>query len=271
MKHRLLPGLAMKIHAIAGYINTLYIAEYNHGLLLMDGGSPADLEVIEDFCTNTLNLSPSKIRLAVVTHMHPDHSGCAPMLRKKYGTPIAAYRNIDKWYSGPTGWLQHKFDCFMAQLVAMRNNTKIRRIFSQRITRPDYFMEDGQNLPFFPDWEVIYTPGHTVHDMAIYNRDTETLYCGDSIVEVKEKFNLPLPVIFKEKMKESYRKMGALKSKTIIPAHGNIIHTLCSEKIFNEMEELLEKPPNRLRRRVHYFSVWSPDIWKPAIRRVLFL
>ena len=260
----------MKIHPIKGYINTLYIAEYEHGLLLMDGASPADIDLIEYFCKFTLKRPVSDIRLAVVTHMHPDHSGCAPILRKKYGTMIAAYKNIDKWYSGPSGWVQHKLDCLMAQLVAFRQKTKIRRIFSRRITKPDYLLDDMAPLPFFPDWTGIYTPGHTSHDLAIYNRKKKILYCGDSIVEVKGKFNLPLPVIFKNSMRDSYRKLGALESDTIIPAHGNIIHTAECGKLFNDMERLLETPPNKLRRRVHYFSVWSPVIWKPAVRRLLF-
>lgn len=260
----------MKIHPIKGYINTLYIAEYPWGLLLLDGASPADLEVIEFFCANSLKRPLSDIKLAVVSHMHPDHSGCAPLLRKKYGTKIAAYKNIDQWYSGPSGWLQHKLDCFMAQLVAMRQKTKIRRVFSQRITRPDFLMKDGDRLPFFADWTVVYTPGHTAHDMAIYHSASRTLYCGDIIVEVKGKFNLPLPVIFKNKMRESYRKLGALGCETIIPAHGNMVHTGDCAGVFREVEELLETPPNRLRRRIQLLSVWSPDIWKPAIRKAFF-
>ncbi|HQO38867.1 MAG TPA: MBL fold metallo-hydrolase [Spirochaetota bacterium] len=260
----------MKIHALKGYINTLYIAEYEHGLLLMDGASPADLDVIEYFCKIRLKRPVPDIKLAVVTHMHPDHSGCAPLLRKKYGTKIAAYKNIDKWYSGPTGWIQHKLDCLMAQLVAAKQKTKIRQVFSRRITGPDFLMNDGDKLPLFPDWQVIYTPGHTAHDMAIYHSGKKTLYCGDSIVEVKGRFNLPLPVIFKDRMKDSYHRLGLLKCKEIIPAHGKIIDTSLHPELFNDMEKLLETPPNKLRRRVHYFSVWSPDIWKPAVRRLLF-
>lgn len=260
----------MKIHPVKGYINTLYIAEYGHGLLLMDGASPADLETIEIFCNMTLKRPVSDIKLAIVTHMHPDHSGCAPILRRKYGTKIAAYKNIDRWYSGPTGWIQHKLDCLMAQLVALRQKTKIHRIFSQRITKPDFLMNDGDTLPFFPDWQVVYTPGHTAHDMAIHHALSSTLYCGDSIVEVRGRFNLPLPVIFKNKMRNSYRRLASLGCETIIPAHGNIIKTSEKGDVFGEIELLIEKKPNKLRRRINYLSVWSPDIWKPAVRRMLF-
>jgi glyoxylase-like metal-dependent hydrolase (beta-lactamase superfamily II) len=260
----------MKIHTIKGYINNLFIAEYDHGLLLLDGASPADLPVIEKFCLDTLKRPVSDIKLAVVTHMHPDHSGAAPLLRKKYGTRIAAYKNIDQWYKGPSGWLQHILDCLMAQIVAVRQETKIHKVFSQRITRPDFLVDGGDLLPGFPEWKVVYTPGHTAHDIAVFHAEKRILYCGDSIIVVKNRFYLPLPVIFKNKMRHSYKELASLGASTILIPHGNTIHTEDSREIFKEMLALLEEPPNRLRRRVHYFSVWSPDIWKPTVRRLLF-
>lgn len=260
----------MKIHKVKGYITTIFIAEYEDSLLLLDGGSPADADVIERYCAETLKRPASDIILAVVTHMHPDHSGAAPILRKKYGTKIAAYKNIDLWYSGPTGWIQHKLDCFMAQLVATRQKTRIRKVFSRRITKPDFPLDDCDLLPFFPDWRIIYIPGHTSHDISLFHEKTKTLYCGDSVIEVKGRLYLPLPVIFRGWMKNSYRKMGMLGAEKILIPHGNSIETENSMEIFDRMEKLLEEPPNRIMRRVHYFSVWSPAIWKPRVRKILF-
>jgi len=260
----------MKIHTIKGYINSLFIAEYDHGLLLLDGASPADLPVIEKFCIETLNRPVSDIKLSIVTHMHPDHSGAAPLLRKKYGTRIAAYKNIDQWYKGPSGWIQHILDCLMAQIVAVRQGTKIRKVFSQRITKPDFLVDSGDLLPDFPEWRVIHTPGHTTHDIAVYHSEQKILYCGDSIIEVRNRYYLPLPVIFRKKMRHSYKEMASLGATTILIPHGKAIHTDNSREIFRKMISLLEEPPNKIRRRVHYFSVWSPDIWKPTVRRLIF-
>jgi len=260
----------MKIHKIIGYINNLFIAEYSHGLLLLDGGSPADLPVIEKFCIDILKRPVSDIKLAVVTHMHPDHSGAAPLLREKYGTRIAAYKNIDQWYKGPSGTFQHILDCLMAQIVAVKLGTKINKIFSRRITRPDFLVNGDDLLPYFPEWKVTHTPGHTTHDIALFHLQKKILYCGDSIIEVRNRYYLPLPVLFRDKMKRSYKEMAALGATTILIPHGNIIHTENSRELFKEMISLLKEPPNKLRRRVHYFSVWSPDIWKPMVRRLLF-
>jgi glyoxylase-like metal-dependent hydrolase (beta-lactamase superfamily II) len=262
--------IRMKIHTIKGYINNLFIAEYDHGLLLLDGASPADLSVIEEFCNNTLKRPASDIKLAVVTHMHPDHSGAAPLLRKKYGTRIAACRNIDNWYKGPSGWFQHILDCMMAQIVAVKMGTKIHKVFSRWKLKPDFPVEGGDILPGFPEWKVVHTPGHTTHDIALFHSRKRILYCGDSIIEVRGRYYLPLPVIFKNKMRHSYKEMASLGASTILIPHGNIIHTDDSREIFKEMISLLEEPPNRLRRRIYYFSVWSPMIWKPTVRKLLF-
>jgi len=154
--------------------------------------------------------------------------------------------------------------------VAVKQKTKIRKVFSRRITRPDFLVSDRDLLPFFPDWRIVYTPGHTSHDIALFNSSRKMLYCGDSVIEVKGRFYLPLPVIFERKMMESYRKLGSLGAKEILLPHGNCITTENSREIFQKMENLLLEPPNKIRRRVHYFSVWSPAIWKPTIRRALF-
>jgi glyoxylase-like metal-dependent hydrolase (beta-lactamase superfamily II) len=260
----------VKLHIFKGYITNLFIAEYSRGLLLLDGASPADLEVIEEFCREKLNRPVSDIRLAVVTHMHPDHSGAAPLLRKKYGTKIAAYKNIDQWYAGFTGWMQHILDCLMAQIVAVRQGTRISRVFSKRITKPDFLLDDGDNLPLFHDWGIIYTPGHTTHDIALFHAGKKMLYCGDSIVEVRNRYYLPLPVIYRESMKNSYMSMASLGAETILLPHGNVIEDCGGSGIFDNMINLLDIPPNKIRRRVHWFSVWSPVIWKPVIRRFFF-
>jgi glyoxylase-like metal-dependent hydrolase (beta-lactamase superfamily II) len=157
----------------------------------------------------------------------------------------------------------------MAQIVAVRTGTRIHRVFSQRITSPDYPVDNGDTLYGFPDWRVVYTPGHTAHDIALFHAGEKVLYCGDSIVEVNGRFKLPLPVIFKKRMRDSYREMGLLGATTILIPHGHIIRTEDSNPIFEELELLLKKPPDKIRRRVQWFSVWSPDIWKPSVRKLL--
>ena len=64
----------MKIHTLSGYIQHIYLAEHEHGLLLLDGCSRADVETVSQFITETLHRPLSDLKLIVVTHMHPDHA-----------------------------------------------------------------------------------------------------------------------------------------------------------------------------------------------------
>jgi len=67
----------MKLHQIQGYIQSIYLAEYPHKLLLLDGACRADVETISYFITGSLKRPLSHLKLVVSTHMHPDHAGAA--------------------------------------------------------------------------------------------------------------------------------------------------------------------------------------------------
>lgn len=250
------------LHLIQGYISNIFLAEYAHGLLLLDSGSINDVKRIEKYCHKYLGCSPHQIKLAIVSHMHPDHSGGANSLRKKYGIPIAAYHTIDNWYSGIGGRLQHKLDCIMAQSVARRQKQHLERTLFNPLIKPDYPMHDGDLLPFFPDWQVFYVPGHTLHDIVLFNRKENIMYIADVIVNVKDKFLLPLPVLFRDKMSSSLERIAEANASLLLPAHGNFIEKEKHPHIFSYMQNLILKPPTSFERRIHLLSIYSPEIWR---------
>ena len=87
------------IHSIDGYIETLYLVVYSDKLLLLDGGCRCDADDVVDYIRR-LGRRMEELKLIVVTHPHPDHSGAAPHLHRLYGTAIAAIPTINEWYSG---------------------------------------------------------------------------------------------------------------------------------------------------------------------------
>lgn len=253
---------SFNLHIIEGYICNIFLAEYPHGLLLLDSGSINDIKRIEKYCHQHLGCSPRHIKLAIVSHMHPDHSGGANTLRQKYGIPIAAYHTIDNWYSGIGGRLQHKLDCIMAQSVARRQKRHLEKTLFNPLINPEYPLHDGDYLPFFPDWQVFYVPGHTLHDIVLFNRKESIMYIADIIVNVKNKFLLPLPVLFRDKMSSSLEKIEKKQASLLLPAHGSLVETEKHPYLFSHMQKLLSKPPSSFERRVHLLSIYSPEIWK---------
>lgn len=253
------------IHIIEGYISSIYLLTYEKGMLLFDSGCINDVKRIEDYCARVLNRSPNDIKLTVVSHMHPDHSGGAVALRRKYGVAVAAHQDADLWYAGLGGSLQHKLDCYMAIGVARRHKRKRERILFRPVINPDYLLNDLEVLPFFNDWAVLHIPGHTLHDIALYNQQEGLLYIGDMICDVKGKMFLPLPVLFPARMKHSYEKLSFLNSSTILMAHGGMKYLENSSALFLSMKEQLKQPPTPIMKKVHRWSLFSPEIKRQGL------
>jgi len=253
------------IHEIEGYISNLFLVEYKDRLLILDSGTRVDADTIVDYCTNILKRPFSDIKLSVVTHMHPDHAGGAVTLRKKYGIPVAAYKNSDKWYRGISGFLQHKLDIQMAQMVRKFNEKNLHNIKYSRKIKPDYPLNDNDRLPFFDDWKALYIPGHTLSDIAVYNTHSKILYAGDTVINISGKFNLPIPVFFFSKMKKSYKKLSELETSKILLAHGQNITDRSASEVFLKMKSLVGQPRNYLSRKSHFLSMYAPDLKKAII------
>jgi len=255
------------IHRLHGYISSVYFAVYAEKILMLDGGSRSDAARVEDFCAKKLGRPVTDIALCVVSHVHPDHSGGALELRKRHGIPIAAHPYIDRWYSGISGSLQHTLDCVMAHVVRSADRVSFQRIWSRRLVRPDIVLDDGEALPGFGDWKALHVPGHTLHDLALYNQEARVLYAGDCIINRNGKYNTPIPVFFHGTMRRSYEKLAALGARTVIPAHGDVIENADCAAIFGRMTEILEQPKNEMSRMAHRVSVFAPPVWKAYVRK----
>ena len=252
--------LSFTVHMIEGYISSIYLVEYDDGMLLLDGGCINDVKRIEDYCKRVINRPLSDIKLTVVSHMHPDHAGGAATLRSKYSIPIAAHKNVDLWYSGLGGLLQHKLDCYMAMGVARKNKRKREHMLFYPIIHPDFLLDDLQVLPFFEDWGALHTPGHTLHDIVLYHQKEALLYIADMVCDVKGKMLLPLPVLAPPQMENSYDKLASLNSSTLLMAHGGVKQMEDTSALFLSMKEQLKQPPNPIMRKVYRLSTFTPEI-----------
>ncbi len=257
-----------KLHTIKGYISNLYIAEYDKKLLLLDCGTKNDIERIKKFCEKKLKRPVKDIKLAIATHNHPDHSGGADLLRKLYKIPVASGKGIDLWYKGCSGFIQHKIDCMLAHVVRSANRKSLQPVVFKRYVKPDHIINDNETLPGFPDWQVIYVPGHTTHDIVVYNKENKLLYSSDCIINVNGRYNLPLPVFFPNKMKQSFQKLMKLEINTLIPAHGEIIKTENPIDDFQKMIILLGCPSSEMAKKVHSISIFTPQVWKTYLKRI---
>ena len=237
---------SFRIHSLPGYIATLYLAAYPDGrLLLLDGGARRDAVRVVDFLRRELGCEPEELRLVLVTHMHMDHAGAAPRLRRRYRVPIAAHRGIDEWYRGLSGALQHFLDTVLGHYSARRQFGHLERAWAPRRLVPDYPLDDGQPLPGFPDWIAYTAPGHTLYDMVFFAPREGILYAGDLLLRFGGRVVLPFPTVFPELMAQSLEKLSRLPVRRLLLAHGGELELDDPETFFLSLRTQAGRDPDR--------------------------
>lgn len=223
----------MQIHQLRGHIQQIYLVEYQHGLLLLDGCCRTDIALIRSFITAQLKRPFNDLKLVVVTHMHPDHAGAAHKLRRLTGCEIVTGIAQGQWYQGPSGWLMHFADVAMAGWVARRTGRKWRFLWYWPYLKPDHLLEDGQVLPGFQEWQVIETPGHTDRDISLFHAESRRIYIADVVVKVRNRFLAPFPIFYPSRYRMSVARIRALNPQFVLLAHGGDINTYAGHPIYD--------------------------------------
>ncbi len=249
-----------KIHIIKGHIQYIYLIIYTDKILLVDCATRADLPKIKNYIEEKLHRKMQDIKLAVVSHMHPDHAGLAKTLQSKYKIPLLAHPYATKWYSGFGGNLQHVIDVFLAWYVSIKQKNPPRRMWYSAKFKIDYTAKHGEKLPFFNDWEIIYTPGHTSHDISLYHKQTHVIYLGDVVLKIKDKYVLPMPVTLPELMKESLKRLSETDIKTILLAHGGLDSIENSRNFFKDIIKRLNGQNQKMPALIRWVSFFPPCI-----------
>jgi glyoxylase-like metal-dependent hydrolase (beta-lactamase superfamily II) len=105
-----------------------------------------------------LHLKPADIKKVVLTHGHPDHAmGALELLR---------YPGI-----ADTGGFE-----MILHEAAPPQLSEIVQQFGCRVTK----VRGGEMLELSGlEWEVVYTPGHTIDGICLYHAPTKTVFTGD--------------------------------------------------------------------------------------------
>lgn len=250
------------IHEIEGYISSMFLAVYPDKILILDAGCRCDARKIEQYITRKLKRSMSSVKLVVASHAHPDHAGGAPVISRKHGLPVAAPRTINKWYRGPWGCLQHKVDTMLGYHVARVTQKPFENIFYSRYIHVDKPLDDDAILPGFEDWRVIHSPGHTTHDIVLYNESKRLLYAADVALCVNGKFLLPFPVAMEDQMRKTLELLSHLDVETLLMAHGGVMIVQTMERISRTLTRQLDAGLPPALEKLKFLESFSPEVRK---------
>ena len=187
--------------------------------MLLDGCCKVDFDTITRYFTETLERPITDLKVIIVTHMHPDHAGCAHKLQKASGASIFTGPYTKHWYGGLKGRIAHIIDMALALWVADKIGKPRKNIWYSPILKPSAQLPDNTPIPMFEDWRLIRTPGHTNCDVSLVNHNQKLLYVADLIVQVKKQLTPPFPVYFPVEYKSSLNRIKALSGYTMLMAH----------------------------------------------------
>ena len=142
------------LHSVDTFSSNIYVIMGDY-LTIVDPGN--DYTAFMDLFK--LKLKPETIKKIALTHGHPDHAmGAFELLR--------SYPDIIK--SGGFELILHE--------AAPPQLKEVMKDFGCRVTE----VRGGETLELSGfEWEVIYTPGHTIDGICLYHAPTKTVFTGD--------------------------------------------------------------------------------------------
>lgn len=201
----LAPGVWRLKEVPAPTIN-MYLAED----VLIDAGRTWDRRRI------FAELEGREISAVALTHVHPDHQGCARVVCEERGVPLACHADDVDAMEGRRP----------VQEAATGNpvNRVIRSIWEGPPCKVDRVLREGDEVAGF---RVVHTPGHARGHVVFFRESDRVAICGDVIRNMSYATGLPgikePPVIFTYdpvENRRSIRKLAELNPSLILPGHG---------------------------------------------------
>ncbi len=193
-----------------GFVNC-YLLKGAGGSVLVDTGGSDCFERVAEACES------EELRLIALTHGHPDHTGNAAELAKKFHVPIAINGQDKELLS--YGWTQPlRSRGLRGKLLLMASQKGLKEKHNPDFT-PDMELSEGDSLSEYGvDARVIELGGHTLGSVGFVFDGG--IIVGDAL------FNVPKPglsLIYHDKaaMENSARKISELGSIKVYFGHGN--------------------------------------------------
>ena len=194
---------------------------YKNGLVMIDTGLPGNIEIISNFLKK-IKYSINDVSYIFITHYHPDHTGNVNAIKEISKAKVIANEN-EKEKLLNESLFNINYDDVKSTINVNKEDfykttARIDNIRRGRINADIYLKTEET----FDNIKVINSPGHTKgHISILYNN---ILIAGDAINNTD---GIRPPFMFfcddYAGAINSFNKLINIKSKMIIPFHGEII------------------------------------------------
>lgn len=212
------------------FVNMYMIQDSDSGdWVLLDTGLKSSASKIKKMA-ETLFGAGSKPKAIVLTHGHFDHTGSLIKLAEEWQVPVYCHYLELPYLSGKSAYPPPDASVnggLMAKIAWMYPKHPINAEKWLSILPPD------GSVPFLPEWEYIYTPGHAPGHVSLFRKKDRVLIAGDAIVTTiqesvmsvmtqKKKLSGP-PKYFTydwEAARNSVMAIADLKPEVVASGHG---------------------------------------------------
>jgi len=208
--------LTEDLYVIPGLVN-MYVLRSGDSLVVIDTGFPDSASKILGG-VRALGKKPGDVRHILLTHAHPDHIGSAAALRRETGATVWAHPLDAPIVEAGSGFRPVKAS--PGPLNKLVTRFLLGRINAVEPTRVNHFLEEGDRLPFLPDFTVVHVPGHCAGQVAfVWSRHGGLLFPADTCVNLRGP-KLPPAVENLDVARASLTRLAALDVEAVCYMHG---------------------------------------------------
>ncbi len=217
-----------------GWVNS-YVIRTDEGYALVDCGwdMPDSLAALRKGL-DELNIPLESIRRLIITHNHPDHYGLAGRLVQLASCGVTMHKleaiHIESRYVNMSA-LQSEMEHWLrihgapsGELMAMVKGSEaiLERV---NVVEPDIQVSGGEKIAAGPlEWEIIWTPGHSVGHICLYERTRKAFLSGDHILNpISPSIGLHAESMGNP-LSDYLSSLAAIRERdveVVLPAHGD--------------------------------------------------